>query len=464
MSTTSGISSVLSSVNDAFSGKTMGIDVSTVVSELMQLQRAPETQLQSEQASITTQVGLLTTISTDLTTLNSAVNDLKDVFGPLSQKDVNSSDSAILTGSATNAAAAGIHSVIVTQLASTSSSYSGPITSPSQLSSSEIDVAYGDSTNPSKTDKITLPANLTTLQQAANAINSSTGNTGVTASVVSDDSGQRLVLVSNNSGAAGNLTVSGAVDFTQGSPGKDATLVLDGVPVSSASNTVTGALAGVTLNLATAAPNSPVQLSIAADTSQAATTLNTFVTAYNAVTKDINTQYTLDSSGSEGPLAGDSTLRTLQSQLLNAVTYSIAGTGQYVNLQSLGVEMQDDGTLQINSSVLNDALTNHYSDFQNFFQSASPLGFGQYMGTMLLQATDPTEGVVALDISGLQNTSTDLTNQINDFEARMAMVQDQLTTQYSNLNALLEEYPSQMAQINSQLSSLPGASTSNSNG
>jgi flagellar hook-associated protein 2 len=201
-----------------------------------------------------------------------------------------------------------------------------------------------------------------------------------------------------------------------------------------------------------------VQLSIAADTSQAATTLGSFVTAYNSVIKDINAQYTASSTGNEGPLAGDSSLRTLQSQLLDAITYSVKATGQYVNLQSVGVEMQNNGTLQINTQTLDDALTNHYADFQNFFQSAAPLGFGQYVGNMLLQATDPTQGVIGLDISGLQNTSNDLTNQINAFEGRMAAVHQQLTSQYSLLNVLLQQYPSQIAQINSQLSSL------NSNG
>jgi flagellar capping protein FliD len=92
MSTVSGISTVLNNVNNAFSGKTSGIDVASTVDALMQLQRAPETQMKAEQAAITTQVGLLSAISADLTTLYSAVNDLKDVFGPLSQKDANSSN------------------------------------------------------------------------------------------------------------------------------------------------------------------------------------------------------------------------------------------------------------------------------------------------------------------------------------------------------------------------------------
>ena len=120
--------------------------------------------------------------------------------------------------------------------------------------------------------------------------------------------------------------------------------------------------------------------------------------------------------------------------------------------------MQNDGTLQMNTTQLDDVLSNHYADFQNFFQSTSPQGFGQAAGTMLLQATDPSQGAIAADINGLNATNSDLTRQINDFEDRMTVVQQQLLVQYSNLNTLLEQYPMQMQQINSQLSALTGNS------
>ncbi len=80
----------------------------------------------------------------------------------------------------------------------------------------------------------------------------------------------------------------------------------------------------------------------------------------------------------------------------------------------------------------------------------------------MLQLTDPTLGPVAADITGLKQTSQSLTTQINDFESRMSTVQSQLTTEYSNLNALLQQYPSLMQQIATQLGSLPSASSSSS--
>jgi flagellar hook-associated protein 2 len=453
------ISSIVNNVNDAFSGKTSGIDVSTVVGELMQVERQPEVQLQNQQTSINSQVSALTGISTQLTALYTSVNSLKDIFGAFSQNTTGSSDSAIVSATADSTAAAGTHSITVSKLATTSSSYSGYIPSGTSLGGAQIIINYGsDPTKPVKTDTINIPSADTTLQQAASYINS--GSYGATASVLTDSQGSRLVLVSKSSGANGNLNVSSpAASFTTAA-GIDAQLTVDGVPVDSSTNTVTGAIPGVTLSLGAADTNTSVLVSVQPDTTAASQAIQNFVDAYNAVIGSINSQYTLNSSGGEGVLAGDSMLRSLQSSLLSMVSTSTSGGGQYVNLQSMGIEMQNDGTLQINSANLSQALSSNFSDVQKFFQSTS--GWGQAAGKQMLQLTDPTLGPVAADINGLKQTNQGLTDQINDFELRMATVQDQLTTQYSNLDALLQQYPMQLQQVAAQLGSLPSATSSSS--
>jgi flagellar hook-associated protein 2 len=340
-----------------------------------------------------------------------------------------------------------------------SSSYSDYVSSGTSLAGATITVNYGsDPDHPLKTDTISIPGTATTLQQAATAINK--GGYGVTASVVSDSKGSRLVFVSNASGATGNLTVSSPATAFTSAAGVDAQLTVDGVPVDSSTNTVTGAITGVTLSLGAADTNTSVLISVQPDISQAAQAIQNMVTAYNAVVTSINSQYTLDSSGNEGVLAGDSMLRTLQSQLLGLAATSVSGTGQYVNLQSMGIEMQNDGTLQVNTKALSAALSSNYSDVQNFFTSTSPMGWGQTAGKQLLRMTDPTIGLTAADINGLNQTSKSLTNQISDFEVRMAGVQQQLTSQYSALSALLQSYPRQIQEVSAQLSSLPNSSSS----
>ena len=453
------VSSIVSNVNDAFSGKTSGIDVPTIVSELMQVERQPEAVMQQQQATITSQVSALTAISTQMTTLYNSVNALKDFDGTFSQNTTGTSDAAIVSASADSTAVAGTHTVVVSKLATISSSYSDYIPAGTSLAGAQITVKYGsDPDNPLKTETLNIPSSATTLQQAVTAINN--GGYGVTASAVTDSKGSRLVLVSNSSGADGNLTVSSAATNFTTTAGVDAQLTVDGVPVDSTTNTVTGAIPGVTLSLGEADPNTSVLVSVQPDTTQAAEAIQDYVTAYNAVVTSINAQYSAGSDGNEGVLAGDSMLRTLQSQLLETASTSVTGAGQYVNLQSLGIEMQNDGTLQINTSVLSTALSSNYSDVQKFFQSTSPVGWGQSVGTQLLKMTDPTVGLVAADINGLNQTSTSLTNEIADFEVRMTTTQAQLTTQYANLNALLQQYPMEMQQVSAQLGSLPSATSS----
>jgi flagellar hook-associated protein 2 len=449
------VSSILGNVNDAFSGKTSGIDVGTIVDELMQVERQPEAQWQAEQSTISSQVSALTTINTQLSTLDDSVNNLSDFLGALSQKSTASSDDALVSASADNTAVAGTHTVVVSNLATTSSSYSNYIPSGTSLAGAEIDIKYGsDPNNPVSTDTIDIPSTDTTLQQAASTINS--GTYGVTASVVTDSQGSRLVLASKTSGANGNLTVSSSSTTFTSAAGVDAQLTVDGVPVDSSTNTVTGAISGVTLSLGSADPKTSVLISVQSDTTQASDAIQSFVTAYNAVIGSINSQYTADpTTGNEGVLAGDSMLRTLQSQLLGMVSTPTSAAGPYVNLQSMGIEMQNDGTLQINASALSTALSSNFSDVQSFFQSTSPVGWGQAASTQLQQLTDPTLGPVAADISGLNQTNQGLTDQINDFEVLMTSTQQQLTTQYDNLNTLLMQYPMQMQEVASQLGSLP---------
>ena len=182
---------------------------------------------------------------------------------------------------------------------------------------------------------------------------------GVTASVVQDSGGYHLNLESQATGAAGVLqftsndttltTVANpatSLDFVAPIGGTNATFSIDGIPFSSTSNTATGALPGVTLNLVSAEPTVPVQLSVGPDTAQATTAINGFVVAYNTLITAINNQFAIDpTTNLEGPLGSDGSLRSLQSSLLADVSYSPASNG-LVNLRSLGIQTNQDGTLE----------------------------------------------------------------------------------------------------------------------
>ena len=155
-------------------------------------------------------------------------------------------------------------------------------------------------------------------------------NIGVTASVVNDSNGARLAIVSNTSGAASDLTVNAGnsgLTFTKGATGTDASLTVDGVPISSASNTVTNTVAGLTLNLVGADPNTQVQIAVSPDATKVTQAVTDFVTAYNTIIQDLASQFTFNTStNTAGPLSSDAGARLVQNELLTAATFT--GTGE----------------------------------------------------------------------------------------------------------------------------------------
>jgi flagellar hook-associated protein 2 len=301
---------------------------------------------------------------------------------------------------------------------------------------------------------VTVNSTNNTLDGIASAINGQ--NLGVTASVVNDATGARLAIVSNTTGAAGNITIANnttGLTFNQAGTGANASLVVDGIPISSTSNTVTGVIAGVTLNLASAAPGSVVNVSVSPDTNQAESSINQFVTAWNKVINDLNSQFTVASDGSGAqPLESDSTVRNLQEQLLSAITFSIGGNSGLVNLGSMGINLNNDGTLSVDSGTLSNALTNHFSSVQTLLQGTS--GFSTFMSNVLTQATDPTQGSITLDLQGMSQNNQDLTNQISAMQATLSTQEQNLTAQYDQMQVALQELPMTQSQLTQQLGAL----------
>src|SRR5581483_9334203 len=153
----------------------------------------------------------------------------------------------------------------------------------------------------------------------------------------------------------------------------------------------------------------------------------------------------------------DSSLRVLQSSLLADATYSL-GRGSIASLSSIGITMNDDGTLSVDSSQLNNALSRNPSEVLNFFQNASQTGFANNFQTDLQNWTDPTIGLLNLDLTENQQQQTNLTNTIDGFADQMTAQQQQLVTEFSQVNALIEEYPYMLEAIDMQLGIQPSAS------
>lgn len=284
--------------------------------------------------------------------------------------------------------------------------------------------------------------------------------------MVTDAGGARLALYSQATGTPGALAITNnttLLNFNAPVGGTNASLTIDGVPYSSATNTVSGAIAGVTLNLASASPGTQVQVTVGPDANQATTAINNFVNAYNAVIGNLNTQFTVDpTTNTEGPLGGDSALRSLQSSLLNDVTYSISGNGGLVNLAALGIDLNNDGTLTVNQVAtdthpsLANVLAVNPSAVQSFFQNVSGTGFANNFNNDLANLTDLTSGVINVDISGNTTQQNALTTQITNLQTNLTTQQAALTLKFDQVNATLEAYPSLLLEVTSEIAALNG--------
>lgn len=449
----------MSSVNfNNLAGSTSGIDVQGMVDQAIAAASGPIQLLQNQKTLIGKQANALQTLSSNLSALLDTVNALQDASGQFNAQSAVSSNTSVLTASADSTAAAASHSIVVTSLATTSSYYTGPVASSSTpLATGTFSISVGGVS----TD-ITVDGTNNTLDGLAASINGL--NIGVTAGVVNDANGSRLTLVSKTSGAPGAVTVSAGsytgLSFTQAVAGANAALTVDGVPISSTTNTVTGVIAGVTLNLTGTSPSAAVNVAVAPDTSKASDAIAQFVSAYNKVITGINDQFQVNPDGTgAGPLASDSTLRQVQQQLLSATVFSVSGNGGIVNLSSLGVKMNNDGTLSADSTALQGNLASNFSDAKTFLQGSTTNGvttggFAANLQSLLNQLTDPTQGPIGLEQTGLTQTTADINRSIANMTANLALRRESLLAQFSQVDATLRALPLIQAQISQQLGSV----------
>lgn len=455
-----------------------GIDIKSVVNAILAPETGPLTAWQNQQTDLSTQAGLLTGLNNGLTNLAASAISLADPNGALASQSATSSQPGILTASAQTTAIPGTHQIVVSSLATIGTLYTNPLTDGNTtFSAGDIQLQIGGGTGVTRDIPITTGSN-DTLNTLAKYIN--TQKWGVSATVVTDATGARLALVSQSSGLPGALAITtNTTNLVFNTPvgGTNALLTIDGVPFSSPTNTISTAIPGVTLNLASApVPATPVQITVGPDAGQATAAINNFVNAYNSVVGVLNTQFTVDpTTNTEGPLGSDSTLRSLQSSLLNDVTYSITGNSGLVNLASLGIDLNNDGTLTVNQTATYDTqgnlihqslpnvLATNPSAVRSFFQNAAHTGFANNFNNDLFSLTDPTSGIVTVDIAGNKAQQQALSTQITNLQDRISAQQAALTLQYAQVNATLEAFPSLLLTVTAEIGALNGNFSTTSN-
>ena len=465
-----------------------GFDVTSTVNQIVTNLQAVETPWKTQLTALQSKDTALSSLGTQISTLSTDLQNLTDFSGTMAYKTGSSSDTNVLTlSSASAAAVAGTHTIVVQNLAQTSSAASDAVGASDTLTGGiTLKVGRGAWQTVNVGDSSTAA----TLSGLSSAINSA--NLGVTASVLTNADGtQRLSLVSGTDGAAGQITIADATsnptspttlaDSTTADKnaglglatiqnGIDATINVDGVTLTSASNTVTNAIPGVTFQLLstgnTSSGSAPetVQVIIANDTSSIETAINTFVTDYNTTIKAINAQEGKDSSGNPEPLYGTSVLSQLQQGLLSAVSSSF-GSNTINSLISLGItaNANADGTISLNADTLSNALNSNFDQVVSLFQDTGSFGSAFTSTLDGLGNSSTSGGAISLALSEDSSQESTLNDNVSKQEALIATQKAHLTTELNSANQILQAIPQMIQQVNEMYSAITGYSR-NQNG
>jgi len=448
------------------------IDVSSIVSQLMQVESQPLTQLQQKETDTKSKL-------TAYGQVQSAVSSLQTAVQALRLNSTFTASKASATGSAASAVAGtgatpGNYSVSVTTLARAQSTASAALSSTANVGTGTLTISSADGTSTLASLNIGASGSAT-LADVRDAINGA--NIAVRASLVNDGGNVRLVLTSSQTGAANGFQVSSSgltgVSFTTTQPPQDASYSINGLPLTASTNTITDAIPGVTLSLTQQPPaGSPTgttadsEISVVLDTDAVASSVQAFITAYNNVDSTIKNLTAYDpSTQTAAVLNGESTLRYLQQQVRSLVggvsTNASAGSLQY--LSQVGVSFQSDGSLALDSTKLSAALTSNPSQVAALFTTSAPStspssanGFAVQLDTALTSILGPN-GLLDSREQGLQSSISQMDDQAAAMQAQLTLTQQRLTAQYSALDALLSTRQQQSTALANALAGLPSA-------
>lgn len=451
-----------------------GLDVESMISQMVALQKQPLTQLQTKASSIDTKISTVGTLKSLMSTLKDSAKKLSD--SSAWQLTTASSSNTAVAIKVTGAAAPGASEISVQQLARAQSLASANFAVANGATSAVFGAAGNltitNSSNPSKTTgPIAITANMT-LDQVAAAINQKSAASGVTASVLQDANGQRLVMRSKDSGATNAFTVSGdsvitdALGTTGASPSavlqsaQNAKATVNGIAVESATNEFKKVLPGLSFTASQVTQaGAPAVVSVVSDTEGMKKNLQTFMDAYNALNDKLSELTKYDSeSKTAGAMQGDSTIVGLLSGLRGVLSGSLGG----INLSDLGIQLAKGGKLQFGTSTSDKAklesVLQDPAKLAQMFSAEGEAGKPQTQG-LAVRMYEFADKMLAFD-TGLFDTKTkSLTQLKKDNEKAQDRVNDQaqlfeqrMRAQYAALDKKMGSYSGLSAYMSQQIS------------
>jgi flagellar hook-associated protein 2 len=448
------------------------INVSQLVSALVGATQAPQEALIANQtAAVTSEISAIGTLQSALSSFKSSLQPLStpSAFNALS---ASSSDSTVFTASADSGAVAGSYAITVGNLATAQQLLSGAFAGGSNatVGTGTLSLSLGGSSF-----NVTIDGSNDTVAGIAAAINAAAGNPGISAAVVNGADGAHLLLSSTLTGAANTIQVSendggnalaaltygagNTGNYTQQSQALDASFSVAGVAYSSASNTVSNALSGVTFTLlGTTTPGVPpapgtfATLTVANDSATVVSNIQAFVSAYNTLQSSLASLGSYDAtSGSAGALQGNPLLMNIQSQLRETMG-GLAGGAAFNSLASIGITTNPDGSLSVDSGKLQNALASNFSGVSQLFSGKT--GVAVQLNTQLT-ADLGSGGPIDATKQTLTKQENALTQQSNALSQQMQALTASLTEQYAALNTLLSSLQTTSAYLSQQFATLP---------
>jgi flagellar hook-associated protein 2 len=439
------------------------LDVNSLVSALVTAKTAAQaTTLANQQSSDNTTLSAIGQMKSSLTALQNSLTGLSDgsIF---SQLGATMSGTGI-TATTSTGAAAGSYSINVQQIATANQISSGAYAANATLGTGTLTVGVGTGSM-----TVNLDSTNNTLAGLASAINASTSNPGVTASVVTATDGQHLVLTSTQTGAANTVTLSAGAgvdtglntaSFTQVTTGQDAKLTISGNALTSASNNVTGAMTGVTLSLTSAAVGTTQTLSVATNNTAITNAIQGFANAYNGW---VSTQKSLSSydasSSTAGPLLGDAMLNSAVNGIASIMASGVTVGGTTYSMAQIGLNLNNDGTLNFSSSTLQSTLTASPTMVQNVFNGTN--GIGQQLSTFINSYTESTVGQIDQRSASINTDLTSITQQQSSLTAYQQSLTDQYNAQFTALNNLMTQMQNNTSYLNQLFGGNGAAGTMN---
>jgi flagellar hook-associated protein 2 len=467
-----------------------GLDAETIVAKLVAIEKQPADALTTKNNKLQTQVSTWGKIQSNFSALQDAASKLMDSSFWKVTTAKSSDDTAVSVTTGSNAAV-GSYAVNVTQLAAAQSVASATFaSSTSAVGEGTLRIELGKySTNTSVTPPavtfaaktaatavdITIGPGDNTLEKIRDRIN--TANAGVSASIVTDASGARLVMRGQNgeenafrvsvtetstvpglSALAYSAATADASAMTRTQSAQNALASINGLNVSSASNTLSNIVDGVTLKL-NKTTTTPATVTVDTDTAGISKGVSNFVTAYNSAVSTIRVQTLYDeASKTSGPLQGNATAVGLLSQMRSLISSNTSASSTFTRLPDVGIDINKDGTLTTNSTKFNDAMGN-LGELQKFFAGSSDTdsslnGIGTRVKNLTKQILDTSSGAIANSTNGLNSTITRNKNKIEDINNHASKVETRLRAQYTALDTSMAKLSGLSTYVTAQLAAL----------